>query len=122
MIDERFFSNSFPLGFLKHLSTISFPDSLDKLNDERDVKDEDENCNLSLFSPLDLDFFFSFCYSVSLSLSLSLLYSLFLFLFIELSSFSCLLGEEVSRFSDTFFTSSSYELSPVLSFFIRPHH
>ena len=120
MIDERFFSNSFPLGFLKHLSTISFPDSLDKLNDERDVKDEDENCNLSLFSPLDLDFFFSFCNSVFLSLSL--LYSLFLFLFIELSSFSCLLGEEVSGFSDTLFTGSSYELSPVLSFFIRPHH
>ena len=82
MIDERFFSNSFPLGFLKHLPTISFPDSLDKLNDERDVKDEDENCNLSLFSPLDLDFFFSFCYSVSLSLSLSLCSTLYFFSFL----------------------------------------
>ena len=78
MIDERFFSNSFPLGFLKHLSTISFPDSLDKLNDERDVRDEDENCNLSLFSPLDLDFFFSFCHSILLSLCSTLYFFSFL--------------------------------------------
>ena len=122
MLDGRFLSNSFPSGILKHLSTISFSDSLDKLNDQLDVKDEDGNCNLSLFSRLDLDFFFSFCYSVLLFLSLSLLCSLFLFLFIELCHFPCLLGEEVSGFFDILFTGSSYELSPVLSLFIRRHH
>ena len=78
MLDGRFLSNSFPSGILKHLSTISFSDSLDKLNDQLDVKDEDENCNLSLFSRLDL--------------------------------------------FDILFTGSSYELSPVLSLFIRRHH
>ena len=54
MLDGRFLSNYFPSGILKHLSTISFSDSLDKLNDQLDVKDEDENCNVSLFSRLDL--------------------------------------------------------------------
>lgn len=89
MLDGRFLSNYFPSGILKHLSTISFSDSLDKLNDQLDVKDEDENCNLSLFSRLDLDFFFSFCYSVLLFLSLSALLSIS-FPFYWIVSFSLL--------------------------------
>ena len=41
----------------------------------------------------------------------------FLFLFLDLCRLSCLLAEEVSRFSDTLFAGSSHELSPALSFF-----
>ena len=41
----------------------------------------------------------------------------FLFFFFDLCRLSCLLVEEVSRFSDTLFAGSSYELSLALTFF-----
>ena len=49
--------NSSPLGtILNLLSTISFSDSVDELDDELD-EDEYEEGNLFLFSRLDIDFF-----------------------------------------------------------------
>ena len=41
----------------------------------------------------------------------------FIFLFLDYCRLSCLVVEEVLRFSDTFFAGSSYELSPALSVF-----
>ena len=52
--------NSSPLGIILNLlSTISFYDSVDKLDNELNVKDEDGEDDLFLFSRLDLDFFLS---------------------------------------------------------------
>ena len=42
---------------LSLLSIISFSNSVDELDDELNVKDEDEKGDLFLFSPLDLEFF-----------------------------------------------------------------
>ena len=57
MLVGRFHLNSSPLGtILNLLSTISFYDSVDELDDELD-EDEDEEGDLFLFSRLDLDFF-----------------------------------------------------------------
>ena len=112
--------NSSPLGtILNLLSTISFPDSVDELDDELD-EDEDEEGYLFLFSPLDLDLFRLFLlerFTIS-----GLDKGEFLFLFLDLCRLSCFLVEEVSRFSDTLFASPSYVLSPALSFFALPYH
>ena len=58
MLEERFHSNSSPLGtVLNLLCTISFSDSVDELDDGLGIKDADEGGNLFLFSRLDLHFF-----------------------------------------------------------------
>ena len=58
MLDGKFHLNSSFLGtILNLLSTISSSDSVDELDDELDIKDEDEEGDLFLFSRLDLDFF-----------------------------------------------------------------
>ena len=115
MLDGRFHLNSSLLGtILNLLSTISFSDSEDELDDEMD-EDEDEEDDLFLFSGLDVDFFHLFLlerFTIS-----GLDKGEFLFLFLDLCRLSCFLVEEVSRFSDTLFAGSSYELSPALSFF-----
>ena len=55
MLNERFHLNSSSLGtILNLLSTISFCDSVDELDDELD---EDEEGDLFLYSRLDLNFF-----------------------------------------------------------------
>ena len=100
---------------LKLLSTISFSDSVENLDDKLDIKNEDKKGGLFLFSCLDPDFFCIFLlerFTIS-----SLDEGELLFLFFDLYRLSCLLVEEVSRFSDTLFGGSAYELSPVLSFF-----
>ena len=76
---------------------ISFSDSVDKLDVELDIKDENEEGDHFTISELDE--------------------RELLFLFLDLRYLSCLLVEEVSGFSDTLFASSSYELSPALSIF-----
>ena len=115
MLDGRFYLNYSTLGtILNLLSTISFSDSVDELDDELD-EDEDEEGDLFLFSRLDLDFFRLFLlehFTIS-----GIDEGEFIFLFLVLCRLSCILAEEVSRFPDTFFSGSSYELSPALSFF-----
>ena len=110
MLDGRFHLNSSPLGtILNLLSTISFSDSVEKLDE-----DEDEEDDLFLFSRLELDFFCLFLlerFTIS-----GLDEGEFLFLFLDLCRLYSFLVEEVSRFSDTLFAGSSYELSPALSF------
>ena len=60
--------NSSPLGIIfNFLSTISFSDSVDELDDELDTKDEDENATFSIFLALTLTAFVSFCWGVLLS-------------------------------------------------------
>ena len=60
MLDGLFYLNS-PLGIILNLlSTILFSDSVDELEDEIEVKDEDDKGDLSLFSHLDFDFFLFF--------------------------------------------------------------
>ena len=50
MLDGRFHLNSSPLGIILNLSsTILFSDSVDELDDELDIKDEDEEGDLFLF-------------------------------------------------------------------------
>ena len=93
---------------LNILSTISFSDPVDELDDKLD-EDEDEEGDLFLFSCLDLDFLFTFLlerFTISWK---------FLFLFFDLCRLSRLLVEEVSGFSGTLFAGPSYELSPALS-------
>ena len=101
--------NFSPFGtILNLLYTISFSDSVDELDDEMGAN-EDEEGNLSLFSCLDFDFFYLFLlqrFTIS-----GLDEGEFIFLFLDLCRLSCFLFEEVSRFSDTLFASSSYELS-----------
>ena len=113
MLDGRFHLNSSLLGtILKILSTISFSDSVDELDDELD---EDEEGELFLFCRLNPDFFRVFLiehFTIS-----GLDEGEFIFLFFVLCHLSCFLIEEVSRFSDTLFTGSSCELSLALSFF-----
>ena len=59
--------NSSPFGtILNLLSTISFSDSVDELNDELDEGEYEEG-DLFLFSHLNLASFVSFCWSVLLS-------------------------------------------------------
>ena len=71
MLDERFHLNSSPLGeILNLLSTISISDSVDELDNELDVKYEDEEGNLFLFSRLDYAFFLIFSWGFLLSLGL----------------------------------------------------
>ena len=112
MLDGRFHLNSSPLGtILNLLSTISFSDSVEKLDED---EDEDEEDDLFLFSRLELDFFCLFLlerFTIS-----GLDEGEFLFLFLDLCRLYSFLVEEVSRFSDTLFAGSSYELSPALSF------
>ena len=56
---------------LSLLSIISFSNSVDELDDELNVKDEDEKGDLFLFSRLDLEFFlFSLMERFLLSLGL----------------------------------------------------
>ena len=58
MLNRRFHLNSFPLGIILNLlSTISFSDFVNKLDDELDIKNEDEESELFFFSCLVLDFF-----------------------------------------------------------------
>ena len=76
---------------------ISFSDSVDKLDVELDINDENEEGDHFTISELDEEEL--------------------LFLFLDLRYLSCLLVEEVSGFSDTLFAGSSYELSPALSIF-----
>ena len=103
--------NSSPLGtILNLLSTISFSDSVEEPDDEMDEA-EDEEGDLFLFSRLDLDFFRLFLlerFTIS-----GLDEGEFIFLFLDLCRLSCFLVDEVSRFSDTLFAGSSYELSPL---------
>ena len=107
--------NSSPLGtILNILSAISFSDSVDELDDKVD-EDEYEEGDLFLFSHLDLDFFCLFLLQCSTFSWLD--EGKLFFLFLDLFRLSCFPIEEVSRFSDTFFAGSSYELSPALSFF-----
>ena len=106
--------SSSPLGTaLNLLPTISF--SADELDDELD-EDEDEESDLFLFSCVDFDFFHFFLlerFTIS-----GLDEGQFIFIFLDLGCLSCFLVAEVSRFSDTFFAGSSYELSPAFSFFL----
>ena len=58
MLDGRFHLNFSPLGtILNLLFTISFSDSVEKLDED---EDEDEEGDLFLSSRLDLDFLVSF--------------------------------------------------------------
>ena len=120
MLNERFHLNSSPLEIILNLlSTVSFSDSVDELDDELD-EDEDEEGDFSLFSCLDLDFFRLFLldrFTVS-----GLDKREFIFLFLDLCRLSYFLVQEVSRFSDTLFAGSSYELSPALLFFALSYH
>ena len=120
MLDGRFHLNSSPLGTVLNLwSTTSFSDSVDELDGELDEY-EDEEGDLFLFSCLDLDFFSLFLlkpFTIS-----GLDEGEVIFLFLVLFRLSCFLVEEVSRFSDTLFPGSSYELSPAISFFLMSHH
>ena len=120
MLDGRFHLNSSPLvTILNLLSTISFSDSVDELDDELH-EDEDKEGNLFLFSCLDLDFYCLFLlepFAIS-----GLDEEEVIFFFLALFRLSCFLVEEVSRFSDTNFPGSSYELSPGVSFFVLSHH
>ena len=115
MFDGRFHLNSFPLETILNLfSTILFSDSVDELDDELD-EDEDEEGNLFLFSCLYLDFFRLFLLERCTISALD--EGEFIFFFLDMYCLSCFLVEEVSRFSDTLFAGSSYEVSPALSFF-----
>ena len=120
MLDGRFHLSSSPLGTILNLwSTISFSDSVDELDGELG-EDEDKEGDLFLFSCLDLDFFRLFLlkpFTIS-----GLDEGEVIFLFLALFRVSCFLVEEVSRFSDTLFPGSSYELSPAVSFFVLSHH
>ena len=50
MLDGRFHLNYSRLGIILNiLSTISFSDSVDELDDKLDIKDEDEEGELFLF-------------------------------------------------------------------------
>ena len=98
------------------LSTISFSDSVDELDDKLD-EDEDEEGDLDFSRLILLEHF-----TVS---GLGLDEGEFIFFFIDLCRLSCFLVEEVSRFSDTLFANSSYELSSFIIFFFffaLPHH
>ena len=112
MLNERFHLNSSSLGtILNLLSTNSFCDSVDELDDELD---EDEEGDLFLYSRLDLNFFRLFLlehFTIS-----ELDEGEFLFLFLEFCPLFFFFVEEVSWFSDTLFVGSSYELPPALSF------
>ena len=120
MLDRRFHLNSSPSGtILNLLLTISFSDSVDELDDERDG-DEDEEKDLFLFSRLDVEFFRLFLlehFTIS-----GLDEREIIFLFLDLCRLFSFLVEEVSRFFDTLFAVSSCELSSALSFFALPHH
>ena len=120
MLDRRFHLNSTPSGtILNLLLTISFSDSVDELDDERDG-DEDEENDLFLFSRLDVEFFRLFLlehFTIS-----GLDEREIIFLFLDLCRLFSFLVEEVSRFFDTLFAVSSCELSSALSFFALPHH
>ena len=71
MLDGRFHLNSSPLGeILNLLPTISFSDSVDELDNELDVKYEDEEGNLFLFSRFAYAFFLIFSWGFLLSLGL----------------------------------------------------
>ena len=121
MLDGLFYLNS-PLGIILNLlSTISFSDSVDELEDETEVKDEDDEGDLSLFSYLDFDFFLFFLlerFTVS-----GLDEGEFLFLYLNLCCLSrltyvtCLLVEKLSGCFGILFIDSSCELPPALSFF-----
>ena len=88
-------------NYLNLLSTISFSDSVDELYNELDVK--------------DLTSFVSFCWSVLLYPGL-MKGNFFSFSLTRVFYFA-LLVQEVSRFPDTPFAGSSYELSLALSYF-----
>ena len=72
MFDGRTHLNSSHIEtILSLLSIISFSNSVDELDDELNVKDEDEKGDLFLFSRLDLEFFlFSLMERFLLSLGL----------------------------------------------------
>ena len=107
--------NSSPLGtILNLLSTISFSDSVDELDDELDEEEYEEG-DIFLISRFDLDFFRLFLLERFTFSGLD--EGEFLFLFLDLCRLSYFLVEEVSSFSDTVFAGSSHELSPTLSFF-----
>ena len=96
------------------LSTISFSDSVDELDDELG-EDEDEEGDLFLFSRRYLDFSRLFLlehFTIS-----GLDEGEFIFFFLDLCRLSFFLVEEVSRFSDTLFANSSDELSSFIIFF-----
>ena len=112
MLDGRFHLNYSPFWtILNLLSTNSFSDSVDELDNELD---EDEESDLFLFSRLDLDFFRLFLLE-SFTIS-GLDEGEFSFLFLDLCRLSSFFIEEVSRFSDTLSAGSSNELSPALLF------
>ena len=81
------------------------------MNDELD---ENEECDLFLFSRINFDLFLFFLLQ-RLTIS-GLDEGEFLFLFLDFCGLFCLLVEEVSEFPDTLFAGLSYELSPALSF------
>ena len=104
------------VNILNILSTISFSYSVDMLDDRLDIKDEDKEGNLFLFSHLNLDFL---CLVfVGAFYYLRAWWGAIFFPFPWLVSLIfCLLVEEVSRFSDTLFASSSHDLFPALLYF-----
>ena len=117
MFDGRTHLNSSHIEtILSLLSIISFSNSVDELDDELNVKDEDEKDDLFLFSRLDLEFFL---------FSLMERFTDYLWVwwrgiyFPFLWRLSCLLVEEVFWFTNNLFAGSSYELSLALPFF-RP--
>ena len=75
----------------------------------------DDEDDLFLFFRFDLDFFRLFLLERFTIFGLD--EGEFFSLFLDLCRLSCFLVEEVSRFSDTLFVSSSYDLSPALLFF-----
>ena len=96
MLDGRFHLNSSPLGtFFKLLFTISFSDSVDKLDDELDENEYEEGY-LFLFSRLDFDFF-RLVLLERFTIS-GLDEGEFLFLFLDLCGLSSFFVGEVSRF------------------------
>ena len=106
MLDGRFHLKSSPLGTISNLlSTISFSDSVDELDDELDEGEYEEG-DLFLFSCLDLDFFSLFLLE---RFTISVLDEReFLFYFLDLRHLYSFLVEEVYRFSDALFGGSSY--------------
>ena len=90
--------NSSPLGtILNLLSTISFSDSVDELDDELDEEEYEEG-DILLISRFDLDFFRLFLLERFTFSGLD--EGEFLFLFLDLCRLSSFFVEKVSRFSD----------------------
>ena len=91
------------------MSSISFSDSVDELDDELD-ESEDKGGDLFLFPGIYPNSFFSFCWSVLLTLGL--MKGNFFFLSLTCAFYLAYLFRKLWV---TLFTGLSYELSPALS-------